>query len=160
MYTTFAFLTKNPALTTEEFITYYETKHVPLINHLAGPENQPLVYKRRYTHRDDPAHVRVRAKVDASGVPIGAIANSPTVSKAEADSKERETDPSNVDFDVITEVGFADQAAQKRWFEALAKGGDAVPKDEERFLWRERTRAVVVQEFVSFDEPRKEAAVG
>ena len=150
MHKVLAFLTKNPALTTEEFIAYYETKHIPLINRLAGPENQPLVYKRRYTHRDDPAHVQVRAKVDAAGVPIDAAA----ISAGSGDAKTQVPDPGNVDFDVVTELQFADQDAMRRWLDALATGGDAVPKDEERFLWRERTRALVVQEFVSFDMPQ------
>ncbi|KIW79559.1 hypothetical protein Z517_06171 [Fonsecaea pedrosoi CBS 271.37] len=150
MHTTFAYLVKLPHLSTQEFINYYETKHIPMINRLAGPENQPLVYKRRYTHRDDPAFVFVRATVDARGTPVA----TPTSSGSgdEAAAAKLELDPGNVDFDVMTEIGFADEAAKMRWLMALGQGenGKMVREDEERFLWRERTRAVVVEEFVSF----------
>ncbi len=150
MHTTFAFLVKKPGLTTEEFISYYENHHIPLINRLAGPENQPLVYKRRYTHRDDPAHVYVRARVDAKGTPTAAAEGGVSPSLP---SQELADDPGNVDFDVITEISFQDQEAMGRWMSALVKngnGGEMVATDEEKFLWRERTRAVVVEEFVSF----------
>ncbi|KIW29192.1 uncharacterized protein PV07_05020 [Cladophialophora immunda] len=150
MHTTFAFLVKLPHLSTQEFITYYETKHIPMINRLAGPENQPLVYKRRYTHRDDPAFVFVRASVDANGTPVPTL---PSDSKGNGtDRAKMEVDPGNIDFDVMTEIGFADEAAKMRWLMALGQGENRkmVMEDEERFLWRERTRAVVVEEFVSF----------
>ncbi|OAP64628.1 hypothetical protein AYL99_00600 [Fonsecaea erecta] len=147
MHTTFAFLTKLPHLSTKEFITYYETKHIPMINRLAGPDNQPLVYKRRYTHRDDPAFVFVRASVDAKGTPVPAVP-----SDSPGDSTEGSADPGSIDFDVMTEIGFADEPAKMRWLTALRQGenGKMVVEDEQRFLWRERTRAVVVEEFVSF----------
>ncbi|KAI0785780.1 hypothetical protein C8Q75DRAFT_735276 [Abortiporus biennis] len=142
MYTTLAFLTKKPGLTTEEFISYYEEHHIPLINRLTGPENQPIVYKRRYTHRDDPKRVMVRAQVDEGGQPVAGERN--------GDNKLTE-DKGNVDFDVITELVFEDEAAQQRWMGALLKNWDTVVEDEERFLWRERTRAVVASQFASFD---------
>ena len=47
MYRTFAFLCKNPSLTTEEFIDYYENHQVPLVISLSG-DKLPKVYKRRY----------------------------------------------------------------------------------------------------------------
>ncbi len=159
MHTTFAFLTKNPALTTDEFIAYYETKHVPLINRLAGPENQPLVYKRRYTHRDDPSHIVARAKVDGEGRPVEETTTAAGDLGAGEEGKDSAQkgqtgtadDAGLIDFDVITELGFADKDGQKRWMEALGRnGGNLVAEDEARFLWRERTRAVAVSEFVSF----------
>ncbi|EXJ69914.1 uncharacterized protein A1O5_06987 [Cladophialophora psammophila CBS 110553] len=152
MHTTFAFLVKQPHLSTQEFITYYETKHIPMINRLAGPENQPLVYKRRYTHRDDPAFVFVTASVDASGAPVSTTTGSHGDDGATAHGSKVEAHPGNIDFDVMTEIGFADKEGKARWLAALYQGENAklVMEDEARFIWRERTRAVVVEEFVSF----------
>lgn len=48
MFTVFGFLAKRQDLTLQEFIDYYENKHVPLILSLAPA---PLVYKRRYLAR-------------------------------------------------------------------------------------------------------------
>ena len=163
MYTVFGFLVKTPKLSTTEFIEYYESHHVPLINRLAGPENQPLVYKRRYTHRDDAARVLARASVDADGRAFAAKASGsgadsavprPSLREGEDIEESRATsvDAGNIDFDVITEVGFADEAAMHAWMAAMGTGenGKIVAEDENRFLWRERTRAVVVEERVSF----------
>lgn len=150
MYTTLAFLTKAPGLTTQEFIDYYENKHVPLINRLAGPENQPLVYKRRYTHRDDAAHVVLKARIDATGQPIDDHGSSSVGVKDAEENKEE--DKGNVDFDVITEIAFADQAGRDAWMRAVGTGenGKLVAEDEARFIWRGRTRAFVVEDRVSF----------
>ncbi|KAJ9617226.1 hypothetical protein H2200_000947 [Cladophialophora chaetospira] len=151
MYTTFAFLVKVPHLATEDFINYYENNHVPLINRLAGPENQPLVYKRRYTHRDDPTHIVAKATIDAFGQPIPAP-DLKHITPSTTSSASFATDPGNVDFDVITEVGFAEKEGMMKWMVAVGTGenGRVVAEDEARFLWRERTRAVTVEERVSF----------
>ena len=45
MFKVFGFLTKKENLSIQEFINYYENKHVPLICSLAPV---PSVYKRRY----------------------------------------------------------------------------------------------------------------
>lgn len=118
---------------TADFVAYYETHHVPMINRLAGPENMPLVYKRRYTHRDDETHVVVRASKNSEG---------------HAADGQGET----VDFDVVTEIGFESKEKQQAWFAALVRNGDGgkmVSEDEERFLNRARTKAHVVEEFVT-----------
>jgi len=49
MFKVFAFLTKREGLGMQEFIDYYEGKHIPLILSLAPP---PLIYKRRYLVRE------------------------------------------------------------------------------------------------------------
>ena len=56
-------------------------------------------------------------------------------------------DPGNVDFDVITEIGFSDKEGMDSWMRCVGTGenGKLVGEDEARFLWRERTRAVVVE---------------
>jgi hypothetical protein len=52
-----------------------------------------------------------------------------------------------LDFDVITELGFADRAAFLAWITAVSGGeaGERVAEDEARFLDRSRTRSCVVE---------------
>jgi uncharacterized protein (TIGR02118 family) len=52
-----------------------------------------------------------------------------------------------IDFDVVTEIVFADRAAFDDWIAKL--GVEAIGADEERFLDRSRTRACVVEEHVT-----------
>ena len=56
-----------------------------------------------------------------------------------------------VDFDVMTELGFADQAEFQAWMTKLSEPGigEQVAADEARFLDRSRTRAYVVDEHVT-----------
>jgi uncharacterized protein (TIGR02118 family) len=58
------------------------------------------------------------------------------------DEFNREED--TIDFDVVTELVFADRAGFVEWVEAL--GAEAIAADEERFLDRSRTRAYVIEE--------------
>jgi hypothetical protein len=113
VYKVFAFLTKKDGLRTQEFIDYYESKHVPLICSLAPV---PTVYKRRYL---------VGEKLTAEG--------------------------GEVDFDVMTELVFADRGAFDAWMAELAKPGVGarIVEDEEKFLNRARTRAYVIEERVT-----------
>lgn len=50
----------------------------------------------------------------------------------------------SIDFDVVTELVFADRSAFLEWIEKLSV--DAVGADEARFLDRSRTRAYVIDE--------------
>jgi hypothetical protein len=61
---------------------------------------------------------------------------------ARGDELNREED--TIDFDVITELVFADRAGFAEWTEKL--GVEAIGMDEERFLDRSRTRAYVIEE--------------
>jgi EthD domain len=56
-----------------------------------------------------------------------------------------------IDFDVVTEQGFADQAAFESWIGAVTAGdaGERVAADEARFLQRSRTRCCVVSDYVT-----------
>lgn len=56
-----------------------------------------------------------------------------------------------VDFDVMTELGFPDQAAFLAWMAQLSGpgAGEQVAADEAKFLDRSRTRAYVVEEHVT-----------
>ena len=58
-----------------------------------------------------------------------------------------------LDFDVVTELGFPDRAAYLAWMEKLSApgSGERVAADEEKFLDRSRTRAYVVEEYVTAD---------
>src|SRR5262249_24856042 len=114
MFKVFGFLTKKGGLSLQEFIGYYESKHVPLIRSLAA---KPLVYKRRYLSPNQ--------KVTTSG--------------------------GEIDFDVMTELVFADRAAFEAWMAELAKpeASALVVADEARFLDRTQTRAYIVDEYTT-----------
>jgi uncharacterized protein (TIGR02118 family) len=106
-------LRKKDGLTMQEFIDYYENKHVPLICSLAPV---PAIYKRRYL---------VGERLTAEG--------------------------GEVDFDVMTELVFADRHEFDAWMAELAKPevGARVVADEQKFLNRARTRAYVIDERVT-----------
>jgi hypothetical protein len=55
----------------------------------------------------------------------------------------------NVDFDVLTEMAWADHDAHLAWTEAIRAAADRVSADEARFLDRSRIRSVLVDERVS-----------
>jgi hypothetical protein len=57
----------------------------------------------------------------------------------------------SIDFDVVTELGFTDRAAYLAWSAQLSKpgSGELIVADELKFLNRSRTRAYVVEEFVT-----------
>jgi len=52
VFKVFAYLTRREGSTREEFIDYYENRHVPLVLSLAP---MPRVYKRNYLRQDDAA---------------------------------------------------------------------------------------------------------
>ena len=81
----------------------------------------PSLYKRRYTRR-------------GSGNDIYAAAVGPPI-----------------DFDVVTEMGFADRAAYEAWGMKLGGEGvgERIAEDIVKFLDTGMTRAVVVEEFVT-----------
>jgi EthD domain len=56
-----------------------------------------------------------------------------------------------IDFDVVTELGFADRDAYRAWLEHASRAGigDTVAADEANFLDRSRTRAFEVDEYVT-----------
>ena len=58
-----------------------------------------------------------------------------------------------IDFDVVTELGFDDRADYLAWMAKLSAPGarERVSADEARFLDRSRTRAYVVEEYVTGD---------
>jgi hypothetical protein len=85
---------------------------------------------------------------------ICSLAPVPTIYKRRYMVGERLTaDGGEVDFDVMTELVFADRSAFDAWMAELAKPGigSRIVEDEEKFLNRARTRAYVIEEHVTRD---------
>lgn len=80
---------------------------------------------------------------------VRSLAPTPLVYKrnylVRGDDFNREDDA--IDFDVVTELVFADRSAFVDWIQKLSV--DAIGEDEARFLDRSRTRAYVVEERVT-----------
>jgi len=70
------------------------------------------------------------------------------------DDLNREDD--SIDFDVVTELVFPDRAAYLAWDAAVGTGepGERVATDEQRFLDRSKTRAYVIEEYVTSSNVR------
>jgi len=107
-----ALLRKRPDITREAFITYYETRHAPLIRSLLPGI---VDYRRNYCVFEGAFH-------NAGAAPF--------------------------DFDVVTELWFADRAAYDLAIEISGKPevARAIAEDEENFLDRSCTRMLVVEE--------------
>jgi EthD domain-containing protein len=71
-------------------------------------------------------------------------------------------DDGSIDFDVVTELVFADRDAYLAWTAAVFRpgAGEQVVADEARFLDRARTRAFVVDEFVTAEQALPVASDG
>ncbi|MFE9611403.1 EthD domain-containing protein [Streptomyces sp. NPDC006012] len=54
-----------------------------------------------------------------------------------------------VDFDVVTEMGWADPAEQLAWYAKIRAAADLVAADEARFLDRSSTRSLSVEQRVT-----------
>lgn len=57
MFKVLSYLVKRDGMTVDEFVEYYEKRHVPLILSLAP---DPIVYKRHYLQRGDAVNVGER----------------------------------------------------------------------------------------------------
>ena len=127
-----AFLCKKPDLSTQQFIDYYEHKHLPLIVSLSG-DTLPTTYKRRYTHRD--------ATIDPDSETLFGAQLLPANGKT------------GIEYDVVVELVWPTKAASHAWFAQINKdgGGEKIRIDEEVFLDRSRTTAFVVEEHVTRD---------
>ena len=123
-----AFLRKNPSLTTEEFINYYETKHIPLIVSVSG-DTLPTTYKRRYFHQ---------GKAASATEAFGVLHHPSDGSSA-------------VPYDAVTELGFPDKQASETWV-AKMRANEAVVADELVFLDQRKMSLIVVQEFETIRE--------
>lgn len=114
-----AFLRRKPGMTMEQFIEYYETRHVPLVRRLSPTLGE---YKRYYL--DHGAYSYVQAP-------------------------ETSEDGRQVPFDVVTEVNFATQEDFDTWVRngedpELQR---LLAEDEINFLDRKHLKIVVVHEY-------------
>jgi hypothetical protein len=55
----------------------------------------------------------------------------------------------DLDFDVITEFGWADRAEEQAWIAAISTATDRLASDEANFLDRTRVRSVLIEERVT-----------
>nr|WP_225016738.1 EthD domain-containing protein [Streptomyces sp. 8L]MCA1221020.1 EthD domain-containing protein [Streptomyces sp. 8L] len=53
------------------------------------------------------------------------------------------------DFDVMTQLGFADEAVRQQWLDLVLAPASGVAEDEARFLDRTQTRSWIVEEYGS-----------
>jgi hypothetical protein len=77
---------------------------------------------------------------------ILSLAPAPQVYKRRYRGEMLTRDGGTVDFDVVTELGFADRAAYLSWMAQLAAAGGRVAADEALFLDRSRTRAFIFED--------------
>lgn len=112
---------RKPGLTVQQFIDHYEHTHVPLATRHLGAHF--IDYRRSYVVPGDP--------VSFSGT---------------FDSPDSATQ--GPDFDVITEMWFADRASMEKMFEVAREPVIAaeIAADEERFMDRASVRVYVVDE--------------
>jgi hypothetical protein len=84
---------------------------------------------------------------------ICSLAPTPIVYKRRYPREKLTNEGGAIDFDVATELGFPDRAAYLAWMAKLSGpgAGERVAADEAEFLDRSRTRAYVVEEFVTSD---------
>ena len=133
-YTVVLFVTRNHALTSEEFRDYYEHIHVPLAHSLLAT-CWPVEFKRRYL-----------ARISRKG--FGGPANPdrpPLMLRGEMNE---------LDCDCIAEMSFESESRFQEFYKKIyAKENAAIlAKDEERFLEQGKTRVVVIGETCSTDE--------
>ena len=122
-YTILIFTSRRPDLSPDDYKSHYETKHVPLLQSIGGPVF-PKSYTRRYVERS------ATQSTDGVHYPATAVLG-PT---------------EDFEYDCVTELVFVDEAAFNT-FMGLAGQPDAaarIARDEEDFLDRAKTKAVVV----------------
>jgi hypothetical protein len=124
-YHMLAFLCKHPSLTTDQFITYYETHHIPLIISVSGALF-PTTYKRRYTYLEQSAN---------AGSQPGVLLHC----------------GNGMGYDCVTELVFEDRQASVKWMRMM-EASEEVKRDKEVFLDRGRMLVVVVEEFATARE--------
>ncbi|KAL5045998.1 hypothetical protein BDW71DRAFT_182594 [Aspergillus fruticulosus] len=115
------YVTRKQGLTPSEFKTHYDTVHVPLIKSLAG-DDFPICHRRLYLARPEPG--------EDNSYPVVALAGS----------------QEDFDYDCITEMTFADEAAFKKFFGRRMEPGtkEIIDADEEKFVDRTKFKVVVV----------------
>jgi EthD domain len=122
---------RNPSLTPTQFRDYLETKHMPLLQSLAG-EVFPRVHSRRYIDRQ-PTETSADSPSGVSGYPANVLAGSVDF----------------FDYDCVVEHVHESEDAFKVFFAKMMGDPEVAAKlqeDEEVFMDRGRMKAVVVSE--------------
>ncbi|KAF2253687.1 hypothetical protein BU26DRAFT_516008 [Trematosphaeria pertusa] len=123
-FTFLLFITRKPTLTPTEFKTHWDAAHVALLQSTAGPYF-PLTHTRRYIAR--PA-----AEATTGSWPASVLVGT----------------QEDFAYDWIAELVFEDEAAFQEFMGAVSEPEAArrIAEDEERFIVREKMRAVVLGE--------------
>ncbi|KAL4795612.1 hypothetical protein BDV19DRAFT_362296 [Aspergillus venezuelensis] len=131
-YTILALLRRKPGTTPSHFKTYYETKHIPLLKEIAGPDF-PTFHKRYYLPR-----TRLSDTTETAGEPdtSNAAFPAPVIAGTAEDFQ----------FDVYAEVIFRDEGHFAAFRKALGRDAEVLARDEEMFLDRARIQVVRVDE--------------
>jgi len=133
-YTVVLFITRNHALSSEEFRDYYEHKHLPLAHSLLTP-CWPISFTRRYLARISRKGFGGPANPDRPLLMLRGHMN-------------------DLDCDCIAEMTFNSEADFQQFYKGVyAKENAALlARDEEKFLEAGMTKFVVVGETWSTDE--------
>jgi EthD domain len=125
-YTAIIFAYRKPTTTPAHFKTMYETKHIPLVQSIAGPLF-PISHTRRYLARTEGSP---QVGSDTSTYPATVIVGS----------------QADFDYDAIAELVFSDQDAFQAFFAKVSEPANAqrLAEDEDSFLDRSRMRAVAL----------------
>lgn len=127
-YSVLIFTYRKPGTTPEQFRAHYESSHVPLVKEIVG-KHFPLSHTRRYIHR--------------------------TVGKAEGTERNAKSPASvlmgtqaDFEYDAMAELTFPDVGAFQTFFGIAQQPENAarIAADEEKFLDRSKTSAVIVGE--------------
>ena len=133
-YTALIFAWRKPGTTPTDFKSHYESRHIPLIQSLAGP-HFPKSHTRRYIQRSE---------VDASSY------------SSSANGGENAKYPATVlmgtqaefDYDAFAELVFDDEGHFQTFMGVVGakEAAERIAADEEMFLDRGRMMVVVVDE--------------
>ena len=128
-YTVIIFAYRKPGVSPAAFKSHYEFSHIPLVHSITG-SLFPKSHTRRYIQRAeaDDAEEDAHNNDYPATVLVGSQAD--------------------FEYDAFAEVVFDDQAAFQAFFARVSEAGPAerIAKDEDMFLDRAKTKAVVVDD--------------
>ncbi|KAI0182110.1 EthD domain-containing protein [Hypoxylon sp. FL1284] len=127
-YSILFFITRKQGVSAEDFKTQYENVHMPLLKEIAGP-HFPQTHSRRYIQR---------SAGQAEGTTRNASSPAQVLVGTQAD----------FDYDAVTEMTFASEAAFKEFFQFVHTPEKAarVTAAEDKFMDRSQMRGVVLGE--------------
>ncbi|KAF2705618.1 hypothetical protein K504DRAFT_460331 [Pleomassaria siparia CBS 279.74] len=116
------YITRKPTLTPSEFRHHWDTQHVQLLKSIAG-EDFPITHTRHYIARPTEVNGAWQAAVLLGG-------------------------QEDFSYDGIAELVFEDEDAFHTFFASVSapEAAASIAEDEDRFIVREKTRAVVAGE--------------